>query len=491
MASKKRPASQPQSIPLSLVIVSPERRARLKEPVVEMLVLSIERRGLLSPIRVTSSSEPDKYDLVTGLHRLVAHERLGREEIDAVIAEGDAIDLELDEIEENLARKDLTVLERAQAEKRQKDLYEKRHPETRRGVAGGKARQGQQTSHVSFADSKESGTRSVQRRIQIAENLSDEVVAVLADTPTANSLRQLQDLIKQPEDLRLPIAMAISSGKAKTVAAAASEVRGIPKVAPPPREREARARIRQTSNGRTGTTFLLGRRITVRLDEDGRYVDLKDEGPGVPVPTYPDDADPVSMDTFEATLRQVLGELPDSLKDDVVLLDIRRAMHVIDGTLMVRDRMRGLGMRSAATVAIKLTWWPSDIEKPVGAIVWDPMIDGEHLAAWVCGTPSKGQLRAGFRRFLNQEVLRRSHGFTHPVTGTEELSKPQTAKQPRSPKASRTSNRASALEVGLINMGFKPPEVKAALAKLGGRVESEPADALMREALALLTQADR
>jgi hypothetical protein len=49
---------------------------------------------------------------VTGLHRLEAAKRLGRDEIDAVFVTGNEIDRELQEIAENLHRSELTVLER-------------------------------------------------------------------------------------------------------------------------------------------------------------------------------------------------------------------------------------------------------------------------------------------------------------------------------------------------------------------------------------------
>jgi ParB family chromosome partitioning protein len=94
----------------------------------DALVESIREVGLLTPITVT----PDRR-LVSGLHRLAAFKVLGRCTIPAVVRALGRDEAQLCEIDENLARNDLTLLERAEHLSRRKEIYERLHPETRKG----------------------------------------------------------------------------------------------------------------------------------------------------------------------------------------------------------------------------------------------------------------------------------------------------------------------------------------------------------------------
>ena len=77
---------------------------------VERLKESIQRVGLIHPITVSGGA------LVAGLHRLTAHRELGIEEIDCHIIDDDELLQKEIEIDENLHRKELTVLERGKME---------------------------------------------------------------------------------------------------------------------------------------------------------------------------------------------------------------------------------------------------------------------------------------------------------------------------------------------------------------------------------------
>ena len=77
---------------------------------VERLKESIQRVGLIHPITVSGGV------LVAGLHRLTAHRELGIEEIDCHIIDDDELLQKEIEIDENLHRKELTVLERGKME---------------------------------------------------------------------------------------------------------------------------------------------------------------------------------------------------------------------------------------------------------------------------------------------------------------------------------------------------------------------------------------
>ena len=91
-------------------IVVKDRLRGVDSEKVERLKESIQRVGLIHPITVSGGV------LVAGLHRLTAHRELGIEEIDCHIIDDDELLQKEIEIDENLHRKELTVLERGKME---------------------------------------------------------------------------------------------------------------------------------------------------------------------------------------------------------------------------------------------------------------------------------------------------------------------------------------------------------------------------------------
>ncbi len=88
-----------------------DNRQTLNQNKVDRLAESMTEIGLRTPITVREVK--GKLILITGQHRLEAAKNLGWSHIDAFIFEGDQTDARLWELAENLFRKDLTVLERA------------------------------------------------------------------------------------------------------------------------------------------------------------------------------------------------------------------------------------------------------------------------------------------------------------------------------------------------------------------------------------------
>ena len=185
---------------------------------------SIARLGLLHPITLT----PD-LKLIAGRHRLAACKALGLKRIQATILPLSRLSAELATLDENLSRSELTVLQRAEALARRKELYLLVHPETRRGVAGGKARHGKQQSEtVSFARAVARRVRrtprSVHHEIQIAREIPPDVRAVLHGTTIENRKRDLVYLARLPHEDQRRIATFIASGRAKRVREAESKL---------------------------------------------------------------------------------------------------------------------------------------------------------------------------------------------------------------------------------------------------------------------------
>ncbi len=94
-------------------ITVPDGRRETRQANIDSLAASIERIGLKTPITVRYFRNSDSYELVAGLHRLRAAQKLGWEEIPCwtLIDEADE-QARLWEIAENLHRAELTTIER-------------------------------------------------------------------------------------------------------------------------------------------------------------------------------------------------------------------------------------------------------------------------------------------------------------------------------------------------------------------------------------------
>ena len=102
-----------KSIPLADILV-PERLRTVDEDHALAIQASIVEHGLLNPVTVRQTPNGKHgYTLVAGAHRYRAIELLDEKEIDAIVVKADADEAVLIEIEENLFRNDLSVMDRA------------------------------------------------------------------------------------------------------------------------------------------------------------------------------------------------------------------------------------------------------------------------------------------------------------------------------------------------------------------------------------------
>ncbi len=212
-----------------------------REPVgdVESLAKSISEIGLLSPININVNNE-----LVAGNTRLEACKLLGWTQIPATVvnikdtskrpkgmeaSEYVSLELELAEIDENLIRKTYIALKHSEKTFRRKEIYEALHPETKAGVAGGKARQGSANDIMSFAEDTAQRTgvteRTVERDVRIAKNITPEAKELIRDTDVADRKVDLLSIAKLKPAEQLQVAEKIAAGKAKTVPEAQRELR--------------------------------------------------------------------------------------------------------------------------------------------------------------------------------------------------------------------------------------------------------------------------
>ncbi len=116
-------------ITISEIKVNPGRRPINLDGISE-LARSISEIGLLNPITIDQ-----EHTLVAGLHRLEAAKRLGWTEVECNVCTLDALQTELAEIDENVVRTELSVIEYGELLERRKEIYESLHPETKAGQA--------------------------------------------------------------------------------------------------------------------------------------------------------------------------------------------------------------------------------------------------------------------------------------------------------------------------------------------------------------------
>ncbi|MEI9942175.1 MAG: ParB/RepB/Spo0J family partition protein [Pseudomonadota bacterium] len=396
-----------RAVPLALIEIPSERRLRANHQLIEDLCRSIERRGLLSPVRVQPLNEDGKYKALVGVYRMLAHEKLGRAAISAIVTYGDPVDLELDEIEENLVRRELCVVERAAMLHRQKQLYLLRHPQTKRGTAGGLARQGQQPTTVSFAAAATSmgSKRLAERLLQIGAALPAELVTRLSETPIANNQAQLLQLARMPADVRAEAAVLIADGAARTVDEAKRAASGASEARPAPRMKEARVLLIAGKNGYSGIASLLGHNIEVFVSREFLHVDLEDRGSTAPIIVRTEDDELLRLEDFESVVKAVLAELPAEAANDVTTKNFR--VHILplsgvaSGELVIRSP-------DAADIQVNMNWFTPNCEP--GALYELTAHSDNVRQIGVSGKPTRGAFKIALRRFLGHRVFRTTHG---------------------------------------------------------------------------------
>jgi len=125
------------TIPSGDILVR-NRLRRLNPTRLRRIVDSIAEIGLQTPISVMRD-EAGEYVLVAGLHRLTACRKLGHTEIAAVVIELDEIARQIWEIDENLARAELTAAQEGFCLRKRKELWELRN-NTGASCAGNRGR---------------------------------------------------------------------------------------------------------------------------------------------------------------------------------------------------------------------------------------------------------------------------------------------------------------------------------------------------------------
>lgn len=190
---------QIKEIPVSRIKVKRGRR-KVNPDKVAQIAESITAIGLLHPISVNK-----KYELVAGHHRLEAYKKLGRKSIPAIVTEK-GLKADLAEIDENLIREELSVLERGECLKKRKEIYENLFPDTKKGGDRKSKNASKRNNFVSFSENTAqqigSSRRTIEHEVQIANNISPDIKKMIRNTELANNKVELLKLARLDDKLQ-------------------------------------------------------------------------------------------------------------------------------------------------------------------------------------------------------------------------------------------------------------------------------------------------
>lgn len=220
-------------------VVVRERLRPASEAGVESLIASITETGVMKDaIHVRNTKGGLR--LIAGLHRLEAARRLGWEEIEAKVWTDVTDDwARIMEIDDNLAGAEMNALDTAVFLATRKAVYERLHPETKRGVAGALGRWDAtdivSVASFSKATSEKFGIdeRHVRRLVAAGAKLTPKDAAELRAAPRQITLKDLSVIAKigSPAD-RYSVVEQLAAGRSKSAAAALKSLSGGD--APPP-----------------------------------------------------------------------------------------------------------------------------------------------------------------------------------------------------------------------------------------------------------------
>ena len=221
------------NIKINDVVIS-SRKRKLNEDKVKELAESMNLLGQLEPITITKDNV-----LIAGWHRIEAAKSLGWDEIKAECFDGDEIECELVEIDENLMRNDLTILEQGEHLARRQELIGFKQGDNR--FTNRQATVACLRTTKEIAQEIGISEKSMKNRMQVARNIVPEVKEAIRNTEIANSTTQLLQLARlAPEeqigvinylDEEKPLSKAIQERKKQIIQQVQKERRDIKEIA--------------------------------------------------------------------------------------------------------------------------------------------------------------------------------------------------------------------------------------------------------------------
>lgn len=201
--------------------INPGRREAAPEDV-QRLSESVAEVGMMNPITVDAD-----YTLVAGLHRLEAAKLLGWTEVECTVCGLDRLHTELAEIDENVIRTGLSDLELSELLARRKKIYETLHPATIARNLPGHASNYESSSDKLTGEEKPFSQdtaekmgvspRTVERHVQIGENLTTEAKEILRGTDRKVTKQNLTKLSRLEPEHQTKAAKQLTEGTIKSV----------------------------------------------------------------------------------------------------------------------------------------------------------------------------------------------------------------------------------------------------------------------------------
>ncbi|WP_444452005.1 ParB/RepB/Spo0J family partition protein [Rhodobacter capsulatus] len=222
--------TQIDSVPVAEVIVR-DRLRPVTEAGVQSLLASIAETGVMKDAIHVRKKKDGSLHLIAGGHRLEAARRLDWTMIESKVWTDVTDDwARLMEIDDNLAGAEMNALDTAVFLATRKEVYERLHPETKRGVAGGLARQGSASELSSFADATAQKfgmtARQVQKIVAAGTKLGPDEVARLRIAPRPVTLKDLTEIAKiGPAPERYDVVARLAEGLSKSAADARRALR--------------------------------------------------------------------------------------------------------------------------------------------------------------------------------------------------------------------------------------------------------------------------
>ncbi len=214
-------------------------RARFVKPeAVEVLRQSYEAHGgFTTAIHVRTVR--GGFELIDGAHRLTLARELGLDLILARVWKCTRDEAKFFETDANVALAHLSPVGLARSLAERHAAYTKLHPDTAAGVAGGKARQNQQRTEMSFADFVGAvmgvTPRQVRRIVNAGRSLGAQDAQMLETAPKRVTMEDLYEIAKiGSEDERSYVVSALTEGAAKKASAARKAFKAETEGAPAP-----------------------------------------------------------------------------------------------------------------------------------------------------------------------------------------------------------------------------------------------------------------